>query len=181
MQKLIDRVLNKERKAEQELCNIVDDKITVFIQRYVQCNETMKDIKQEVLIRVFTKLHQYDSTKGNFGAWIYRITDNCCKKNHNSRTKRNECFLVNNDAVFDFDCYFLDKTDTKNEPIDNNTLTKVKNAMNKLKPGQRNIMNLYLMEGYEHSEIADILNVSINTSKSQLCRGKERIRTLLNN
>jgi RNA polymerase sigma-70 factor (ECF subfamily) len=102
-------------------------------------------------------------------------------KAYNKKAYRNECFLVNDDEKIDFDCYFIDNTTSDAVEIDYNILTKVKRTMNKLKPGQRNIMNLYLIEGYEHSEIADILNVSINTSKSQLSRGKERIRTLLNN
>ena len=58
---------------------------------------------------------------------------------------------------------------------------RTQKTIEKLKPGQKQAVKLYDIEGYSHEEIAGILNVSINTTKSQLSRGRKRIKELLNN
>jgi RNA polymerase sigma factor (sigma-70 family) len=174
MQKLINKVLRKDRKAEIELYNSASVRIEKILQKRIKCSVSREDVMQDILIILFTKLHQYNSEKGLFEQWLCRIAVNLCNRHHNVTTKKSEYFTVSNEV---FDYYHTDNT--QDESVDYNKLAKVNNAMDKLKPGQKQIMQLYIMEGYEHSEIAQILDVSIGTSKSQLCRGKERIRTLL--
>ena len=60
-------------------------------------------------------------------------------------------------------------------------IRKIHNAMEKLPDGYRVIFSLYALEGYDHSEIAQILEISESTSKSQYLRAKQKIRDLLNN
>ena len=103
-------------------------------------------------------------------------------KAYNKRAYRKESYIVNQDNdVYNFDVYFLDNILSDTVEIDYNKVKQVKETINKLKPGQKQAVTLYDIEGYSHKEIAGILNVSINTSKSQLSRGRQRIKELLNN
>ncbi len=103
-------------------------------------------------------------------------------KAYNKKAYRKECYIVNNDNdVYNFDFYFLDNTTSDTVEIDYNKVKQVKKTIEKLKPGQKQAVTLYDIEGYSHEEIAGILNVSINTTKSQLSRGRKRIKELLNN
>jgi RNA polymerase sigma-70 factor (ECF subfamily) len=182
MKKLIDKVKKGDRKAEQELYKIANKEIDLTLRKYVDCEPTKKDIKQETLIRIFTKLHLYDYKKGKFSAWVFRITYNETMKVYNKKEYRKECYIVNNDNdVYNFDFYFLDNTTSDTVEIDYNKVKQVKKTIEKLKPGQKQAVTLYDIEGYSHQEIAGILNVSINTTKSQLSRGRKRIKELLNN
>ena len=181
MKNLIDKVKKGDRKAEQELYNIVCKEIDLTLRKYVDCEPTKKDIKQETLIRVFTKLHLYDYKKGRFSAWVFRITYNQTMKMYNKKAYRKESYIISDNDVYNFDFYFLDNTTPDTTEINYNRVKQVKKTIEKLKPGQRNIVNLYDIEGYSHKEIAGILGVGVNTSKSQLSRGRKRIKELLNN
>ena len=68
---------------------------------------------------------------------------------------------------------------TKSNAIDNLQERDVMALLEKLPTGYRTIFNMYVVEGYKHREIAEILNISINTSKSQLILAKKRLRALL--
>lgn len=59
------------------------------------------------------------------------------------------------------------------------TVEKVRSAMEKLPDGYRMVLSLYLLEGYDHGEIAEILGISESTSKSQFNRSKKKLRELL--
>lgn len=182
MKALIDRVIKKDRKAEQELYKIVEKQITPALNKYVRCEQTREDVKQDTLIDIFTKLNQYDESKGRFTAWCFTIAYNRSMKAYNKRAYRKESYIINQDNdVYNFDVYFLDNTTSDTVEIDYNKVKQVKETISKLKPGQKQIVNLYDIEGYSHEEIAGILNVSINTTKSQLCRGRQRIKELLTN
>ena len=180
MKALIDRVIKKDRKAEQELYKIVEKQITPALNKYVRCEQTREDVKQDTLIDIFTKLNQYDESRGRFTAWCFTIAYNRSMKAYNKRAYRKESYIINDDGYF-FNEYYFNQYLIEDDTIDYNKVKQVKETINKLKPGQKQIVNLYLMEGLTHPEIADVLGVSINTSKSQLSRGKDRIRTLLNN
>lgn len=178
MKALIDRVIKKDRKAEQELYKIANKEIDLTLRKYVDCEPTKKDIKQETLIRIFTKLHLYDENKGKFSAWVFRITYNQTMKAYNKKAYRKECYMISNNES---NYFFIDNTTSDTVEIDYNKVKQVKKTIEKLKPGQKQAVTLYDIEGYSHKEIAGILNVSINTTKSQLSRGRKRIKELLNN
>ena len=59
------------------------------------------------------------------------------------------------------------------------TVTQVRDAIGRLPDGYRAVLSLYLLEGYDHSEIGEILGISESTSKSQLNRAKQKLRELL--
>jgi RNA polymerase sigma-70 factor (ECF subfamily) len=100
-----------------------------------------------------------------------RITINNCI-NHINRKK----FLWT--EVTDQE-YYPEQQDQQTHDSVQYTVESIHNAMHQLSDGYRTVFSLYMLEGYDHEEIASILNISESTSKSQLSRAKDRIRELI--
>ena len=135
--------------------------------------EEAEDMLQESFTEAFLKLEtfRYESA---FGAWLKRIVINKCINS----IKRKKADLVYTDELPD-----KKSEDQGEDDLDTATLNvrDVQNAMEKLPQGYRVIFSLYLLEGYDHSEIAQILKISESTSKSQYSRAKQKIKEHLKN
>ena len=126
------------------------------------------DAVQEAFISVFRNLNNLKE-EGSFGAWLKRIVIN---KSLNILKARKTGLFVDDEGI--------DVPD-ESEIYPENTLevATIKNAIARLPDGYRTVLSLYLLEGYDHEEIASILGVSESTSKSQLNRSKKKLRELL--
>jgi len=156
------------RKAQFRLYELYVDAMYNVCLRIVKRREDAQDVIQDCFVQAFTKLDQfrYETT---FGAWLKRIVIN---KSLN--------FLRDRKIVFETwepmdiaDEREIASVDAKQD------LNKVKQALGELPEGQRQILNLYLFEGYDHVEISEILNISTGTSKSQYARAKKRLVALV--
>jgi len=137
--------------------------------RIVRDEEEAEDVLQEAFISAFRNLRNYrgDST---FGAWLKRIVVN---KAINSVKKR-KMDRFPDDGQLDV------KEEDTDEFVDYPfTVEKVKSAMERLPEGYRMVLSLYLLEGYDHGEIAEILGISESTSKSQFNRSKKKLKEIL--
>ncbi len=133
--------------------------------------EEAEDMLQEAFTQAFMKLDsfRYDSS---FGAWLKRIAINSCI---NAKNKRKvELTFIDEMHRFDQPEY-----QDNNEEEVQLTVAGITKAMEKLPEGGRIIFSLYLLEGYDHSEISQILNITESTSKSQFMRAKRRINEIL--
>lgn len=128
-----------------------------------------EDAMQEGFISAFKNLDAYrgDST---FGAWLKRIVVN--KAINIIKKRRFESLPENED-------WDVAEEEHGSEYKSDLTVEKVKDAILKLPDGYRAVLSLYLLEGYDHQEIAEILHVSESTSKSQLNRAKNKLREIL--
>jgi RNA polymerase sigma factor (sigma-70 family) len=138
--------------------------------RITHNEEEAQDVLQEAFISAFENLVSYRGDSA-FGAWLKRIVVN---KAITMVTKR-KMERLPEDGNWDV---------KQEEPIDifesfPFTVEKVKNAINALPDGYRNVLSLYLLEGYDHGEISDIMKISESTSKSQLNRSKRKLKELL--
>ncbi len=128
------------------------------------------DALQEGFISAFKNLESYRAD-ASFGSWIKRIVIN---KAINLLKSRKMETLPDND-----------QWDIPEEEIEENsaytdlTVDRVKKSIQQLPDGYRAVLSLYLLEGYDHQEIAEILGVGESTSKSQLNRAKNKLRELL--
>jgi RNA polymerase sigma-70 factor (ECF subfamily) len=127
-----------------------------------------EDIMQESFLSAFEKIETYSGTV-SFGAWLKKIVIN-----------RSLDYLNKRKAVFeDIESHVGIKDDSyeetaRNEEIDVR-VEEVKGAIDRLPDGYRVILSLYLLEGYDHDEIADILSITSSTSRSQLSRAKQKL------
>ena len=139
------------------------------IVRMVPDRGDAEDILQETFIKVFRKI---DTFKGEstLGAWIKRIAINASL--NYIRSNKNNLFQ-NIDDQFDLsDNSDIDTT----PPVE---LSLIQNAIKKLPEGSRVVFNLFLIEGYQHKEIAKILDISESTSKSQYQRARRLLQVKL--
>lgn len=136
--------------------------------RMVKNDADAEDILQNSFIDVFTKLESF-RFESSVGAWIKRIVVNNCI---NFLKKRRLYFEEIDERTGDFE-------DTPPEEELQLNVKAIKDAIFQLPDGYRVVFSLYQMEGYDHSEIAEILNVSEQTSKSQYSRARKKLRELL--
>ena len=139
--------------------------------RMMNNREEAEDMLQEAFSQAFLKLDSFRYESG-FGAWLKRITVNTCI---NAKNKR-KVELTFMEEMHRFD--HPEQTESNEEEIQL-TVAGVTKAMEKLPEGGRIIFSLYLLEGYDHGEISQILNISESTSKSQFMRAKRRIVEIL--
>ncbi len=131
--------------------------------------EEAEDVLQEAFTQAFVKLDSY-RYESNFGAWLKRIVvNNCLNAINKKKVELTYCDEI-------YDNQFMD-TETENEI--KLSVENVTDAMEKLPKGGRMVFSLYLLEGYDHGEIAQILGITESTSKSQFMRAKRRVVEIL--
>ena len=135
--------------------------------RMLSDKEMAKDIIQEVFTQVFKDIGQFrgDAT---LGAWIKTITIHKCLDYLKANSKW---------KIIEMSEHFDIEEEVKN-PISFD-VQKIHTAIQQLPKGCRTVFNLYLMEGYQHQEIAQILGITESTSKSQYNRAKKLLQALL--
>ena len=136
--------------------------------RIVNDDAEAEDVLQEAFLEAFTRIADFrgDTT---FGLWLKKIVIN---KSINCLRKRKAEFVS------------LDGVELAEETADNDEelewkVEEIKVAVARLADGYRVVLTLYLFEGYDHEEIAHILKISEATSRSQLMRGKLKLKQLL--
>lgn len=166
---LIEQCKKGNQKAQLQIYNLYCEAMFFVACRYLKNEEEAKDTMQEGFLKAFLKI---DGTAKdtNFGAWLKRIIINQCidvlKKKKLETTPLEELsieFVDDDDWSFDADI-------TKEEVVE---------AIERLPEKYRLVINLYLIEGYDHSEISDILQVPVKTSRTHLRRGKLQLQELL--
>jgi RNA polymerase sigma-70 factor (ECF subfamily) len=140
--------------------------------RYVKDTMEAEDIVQEAFIKAFLKLDQYKA-EVSFGAWLKRIVINRCIDVLKSKHQR----------LMELEEHHLNVVDTDggNEwsVADGITIDEVKLAIERLPEKYKYVVLLYLVEGYDHQEISEILNITEVASRTQLSRGKQKLQNEL--
>lgn len=162
-----------EKKAQYQIYTLYSKAMFNVCYRIMNSHEEAEDMLQESFCDAFQKLptFRFEST---FGAWLKRITINNCI----NTIKKKKADIIFTDT---YENCKLAQNSHDDNTIEQTMLTveKVRQAMHKLSDGSRIVFSLYLLEGYDHTEIAEILNVSESTSKSQLMRAKKKIRDII--
>ncbi len=164
---LIEGCRQNNRKAQKLLYDLHSPVMFGVCMRYVKNREDAEDVMIEGFFKAMTNIHQFTGA-GNFQGWIRRIMVNeslmFLRKQHNFRMT----VEVSNIEI---------KSQVNVE--DELSAQDILNLLDKLPTGYRTVFNLYVLEGYKHREIAELLDISINTSKSQLILAKKRMRRLI--
>jgi RNA polymerase sigma-70 factor (ECF subfamily) len=135
--------------------------------RIVKRAEDAEDVLQESFIKAFKNLKSY-KYEATFGAWLKRIVINTAI----SHLKKKRIHFEEVEKV-----HVADSFEDTSEPRWD--VQKVKKAVGMLPDGYRVIFTMYTLEGYDHQEIGEILNITSSTSKSQYSRAKSKLRELL--
>lgn len=164
---LIAACIKQSRKAQQLLFDQYSPTMNGTLKRYLKRTEDREDVLVEAFFKVLTNIDQFKGN-GSFEGWIRRIVIN--EALMFLRKKHNFNMTV---EIDDIDVPWRSKVQAELEAQD------ILSMLEKLPTGYRTIFNLYVLEGYKHREIAELLNISINTSKSQLILAKKRMQEML--
>lgn len=157
-------------RAQYRLYQLYAKAMYNICYRMMNNRQEAEDMLQETFSEVFLRLESF-RFESTFGAWLKRITVNKCI----NALKRKKAELVLTENLSDQHC--LAESD---EEIPGLSVELVQKAMEQLPEGYRVIFSLYLLEGYDHTEIAQIMGITEATSKSQYSRAKQRVKELLN-
>ena len=165
---LIHACKRQDRRAQKLLYERFSPVMLGVCRRYVKDPMEAEDVMVEGFFKVLTKIEMY-SGEGSFEGWIRRIMINeslmhLRKSNH-----------------FQYVEEINPNLDYQEEPtvVEELAAGEILGLLDELPPGYRTVFNLYVVEGFKHREIADELNISINTSKSQLILAKQRMEELV--
>ncbi len=173
---LVKKCLQGNKTAQNELFKAVYGKMSAICMRYAKNNDEAKDMFQTGMIKVFKNLDKYSFT-GNFEGWIQRIIVNNAidylRKKENIFNEYYENILYEN-----IDEKFLSTNNQDDMPMF--SATKITEFVQTLPTAYRTVFNLFVMENNSHKEIAEKLNISVGTSKSNLSKAKIKLRKILN-
>jgi len=163
---LIEECRKGNRKAHFKLYNQYSKAMYNLAYRMLNNREDAEDILQETFVECFRNINSF-RFESTFGAWLKKILINKCLNQLNKKKI---------DLTY---CESLPNTiHEEDEEIIYDT-SKIFYGIKMLPDGYRIILTLYLLEGYDHSEISEILGISESTSKSQYSRAKEKLRNIL--
>ena len=165
---LIEGCIRGDRKMQRELYERFAPKMYGVCLRYASNAEEAEDILQEGFIKVFRKITSYRG-EGSFEGWIRRIFVNTAIEYYRKKT------------------YLQPITEHEENTVEGKYLSVLDNLAEKdiiklvqqLSPGYRTVFNMYVVEGYTHKQIADLLGISEGTSKSQLSRAKQILQDMV--
>ena len=166
---IIEACKQGNERSKYELYQLYSKAMFNMCYRMMNNREEAEDMLQEAFTQAFLKLGTYRYESG-FGAWLKRIVINTCLN------------AINRKKVELTYCENPYQNETPEEEEEDNlqfTVAGITKAMEKLPEGSRMIFSLYLFEGYDHSEISQILSITESTSKSQFMRAKRRVIEIL--
>jgi RNA polymerase sigma-70 factor (ECF subfamily) len=139
--------------------------------RIVNNTADAENVLQESFLDAFRSLHDFHY-RSTFGAWLKKIVIN---KSINVLRKRPNG-LVDTETI---ELQAVADEEPVNEEEMQYRVEEVKKMMTRLPDGYRTVLSLYLLEGYDHEEISQILNISHNTVRTQYVRAKQKLLTLI--
>lgn len=157
-----------ERKYQEHLYKMLSSKMMGVCLRYAKDHYEAEDMLQIGFVKVFQKVNEFRG-EGSFEGWIRRVMVNNAIELY--RKNQRMLTLVDIDEVYDepqvtFDMNGLETQD----------LLKM---IQQLAPGYRVVFNMYIIEGYSHKEIGEMLDISEGASKSQLSRARSILKEKL--
>jgi RNA polymerase sigma-70 factor (ECF subfamily) len=169
---LIKACVKGNKKAQFVFYKKFYGKMMAVCQRYARNDEEAKDIFHEAMMKVFTNLPKYQFS-GSLEGWIRRIMINTSidwyRKNKNTFG-----------FVDDEEQQLEDTQIAIDDMVNSNFNVKdIMRAIQQLTPAYKAVFNLYVVEGYSHKEIAEMLQINIGTSKSNLAKAKQKLQKLL--
>lgn len=168
---IIDACKKGDERQKYRLYQMYSKAMFNVCYRMMNNREEAEDMLQEAFTQAFLKLDSFRYESG-FGSWLKRIVINTCI---NAKSKR-KVELTYFEEMHKFDKPEIDENNEEEVQL---TVAGITKAMEKLPEGGRIIFSLYLLEGYDHGEISQILNITESTSKSQFMRAKRRVVEIL--
>lgn len=161
-----------ERMAQDALYKKFSSLLFGICLRYAGNRMEAQDVLQEVFVKIYHNIGSYNH-EGSFEGWMRRIAVNTSITNYRKNLKH--AFQKDVD-----DLMRSNQEPSSHEDLEF-TAEEMMNCIERLPIGYKTIFNLYVIEGFMHKEISEMLNIDVNTSKSQLSRAKNYLQRELKN
>ena len=163
---ILKAVQQKEKGSFKELYDLCIPYVFTLVQRHISNGSDLQDVIQEIFARVFLNIERFDSKKGEFKFWIRKISVNQCYQ-HYRKEKTNNLHLE------------LDNTlDIKDDELNLDNLSKdeIEKLLANMPDGYRRVFLLVIIDEYSHKEVGELLEITPDSSRSQLSRAKKWLR-----
>ncbi len=169
-QEIVQGCLKKDKRAQKSLYDLYSGLLLGICIRYATDVPEAEDILQESMLKIFLNIGDY-SGGGSFIGWMRKIVINTAITHYHKHLKHKH--YVEIEELYTSEA---GKSDTPDLAY---TADELKSILNLLPPGYKAVFNLYAIEGYKHKEIAEMLGIDVNTSKSQYSRARTFIQKKL--
>ena len=164
---LVQRCCDGNRTAYRELYELYAGELMAIALRYMKTRQEAEDVLQETFIKVFKNLASFDQ-RSALKTWLTRIMINTALN-----TLRTRHQMINWSGTDDVNL------DIEPLPLNDFHVNDLIGFIQELPTGCQMVFNLYAIEGYAHKEIAEMLDISVGTSKSQLHRAKGLLQAII--
>ncbi len=166
---IIQRCKKNDAKAQMELYNLYCKAMFLVARRYMKDDLAAEDVMQDAFIKAFKKIDTYRG-EVTFGSWLKRIVIN--QSIDELKKKRLELVSINEETH-----QFAENDDWEVE--DSISMQQIVGCIRQLKEKYKVVLSLYLLEGYDHQEISQVLGITEVTSRTHLMRGKKKLQEQL--
>lgn len=166
---LIQLCLAGNKLAQKQLYTGLLPYLNVICQRYLNDSSQRNDVLQEAFINIFRSMNQFDSCKASFNTWASKITINCCLKN-NQKFKKSKAEEFN---------LHLHETPVEPEIFKKFSNEAMLEWLKKMPEQYYQVFNLFVIDGFSHSEIAELLSIDTSLSRKRLERSREWLKKRL--
>ncbi|WP_339609205.1 RNA polymerase sigma factor [uncultured Planktosalinus sp.] len=159
LEELIEKCKNEDRKAQGELYTMFSNKLYAVCLKYSRNTEEAQDNLQDAFLTIFKSIGQY-KFKGSFEGWIKRIAVNTVLQKY----RKERFFEIVNEEQLEEPEVEIDEQHV--------SLDFLLRLIQELPDRYRMVFNLYVLDDYSHQEVAEMLGITVGTSKSNLARAR---------
>lgn len=166
---LINGCINNNRKAQEHLYKKFYGPMASICMRYTRNQEDAIEVLHNGFLKVFKNIHTYDMSRASLYTWIRTIIINCSIDFVRQRSKFHTHIELEK----------VDEPAIDADAIQRMSSHEVLLLVQKLSPATQTVFNLYVVEGYNHREIGNLLGISEGTSKWHLSEARKQLQKLL--
>jgi len=174
MEDIHPEILKKAARGNKGAFKIIYDRSSAMVYnialRITNCPEDAQEVTQDVFLNVHKNLPHFQF-RSSFNTWIYRITINTAINAYKKYSKLRNRNITYNDNIQEKNTAFLNNGSLES----NDKEESLKKLLNRLNPEQRACMLLRVIEGMKYRQIADVLNININTVRSRIKRARQTL------
>lgn len=165
---LIESILKGNERAFETLYNKYSREFLLICMRYSKSKVEAEDFLQDSFITIYKDLSKFKPEIAGFRTWARRVVVNVCLQ----RVRKLSYKMV----IEDIQTIKQQPNEIKETPLESLSLKEMTSLIQQLPSGYRTVFNLYVIDGFDHKEIAEKLNITASTSRTQLMKAKKILR-----